>query len=348
MESIPTRTPGILLSPVTTQSPASPATASEKRGLTFIDVHDHLFPHIIESSEIIETMDEYGISLMVNMQEPCQIYISAPPSSEGIPDLSEKYPDRFISLYSNEAVLLLDHVAESGSPTISDEEKYTALLEEAMRSGKYRGFGEVALRHGTVSVDGGMGNTGCANVFVPGDHPWMFIMSDIAAKYDVPIDIHMEKPEVMLPGFERLLEHNRNTTIIWSHTGWNVAGYSTPEVWRQLLKKHPNLYGSIKCRPFVKGDLVSLVLEDKTISEEWLALFQEFPGRFMIGTDIKPGQRAGEFNFVPAHFLVLKSLPRDVQIRIAQENAMRIYKIQKTVSIPASKKTLPVTHDRKK
>jgi predicted TIM-barrel fold metal-dependent hydrolase len=278
-------------------------------------------------SEIIEHMDEYGIKTMVNMEEPCTIFTNVDPSQVGIPSLSEKYPDRFISLYSGEAATMLDRVAASGSYTKTDEEKYTTLLEDAMKSGKYRGFGEIALCHGFITSLGTGGNTGCANVIVPSDHPWMFIMSDIAAKYDVPIDIHMEKPAEMLPGFERLLDHNRNTTIIWSHTGWNVEEYSTPEIWRQLLEKHPNLYGSIKCRPFMSSELVSLVLEDKTINTKWLELFKEFPDRFMIGSDIKPGQRGGEFNYIPSHLMVLKSLPRDVQNKIARGNAQRIFKL---------------------
>jgi hypothetical protein len=278
-------------------------------------------------SQVIQNMDEYGINTLVNMEEPTDIYYGGNPSNYGIPDLSEQYPDRFISLYSGEGVNLLDNVATSGSYTKTDEEKYTTLLEDAMKSGKYRGFGEIALRHGTLTTTGGAGNTRGANVFVPGDHPWMFIMSDIAAKYDVPIDIHMEKPEDMLPGFERLLDHNRNTTIIWSHTGWNVKEYSTPEIWRQLLEKHPNLYGSIKCRPFVPSDSVPLVLEDKTINKKWLELFKDFPDRFMIGSDIKPGDRPNEFDFIAPHLQILKSLPREVQNKIARGNAMRIYRI---------------------
>ncbi len=289
-----------------------------------------MFPHVMSVSEIIEHMDEYGIKMMVNMDEPCSIFTSTDPSDAGIPSLSEQHPDRFISLYAGDAGTLLDQVAASGSYTKTDEEKYTTFLEDAMKSGKYRGFGEIALRHGTVTSTGGTGNTGCANVLVPGDHPWMFIMSDTAAKYDVPIDIHMEKPEEMLPGFERLLDHNRNTTIIWDHTGWVVTEYSTPEVWRKLLTKHPNLYGSIKWRPLDPKESVPLSLADKTINTQWLELFKEFPDRFMIGSDIKPGQRAGEFDFIKPHFAVLKSLPRDVQNKIAQGNAIRIFRIQNT------------------
>jgi len=305
-------------------------TTSEQGKLNFIDVHVHLFPTIMDVSDITSNMDKYGVTKMVNMQEPCEIYTNTPPSHEGIPDLSEKYPDKFISLYAGEPVHLLDQVATSGSYTQTDQEQYTSLLEKAMQSGKYRGFGEIALLHGWITSGGlsGKGNSGCAQVSVPGDHPWMFIMSDIAAKYNVPIDIHMEHPDVMLPGFERLLDHNRNTTIIWSHTGWITGEYSpTPEQWRELLEKHPNLYGSIKCRPYTAGDLVPLVQEDKTINDKWLQLFEDYPDRFMIGSDIKPGQRAGEFDFLFPYRQLLKDLPQDVRVKIAQGNAKRIFRI---------------------
>jgi predicted TIM-barrel fold metal-dependent hydrolase len=313
-----------LITTKATQRPARPTPSissgdtSEKTKIHFIDVHVHLRP--LSMNGVVESMDTYGIDRMVNMEEPPDIFFGHGSSIYGIPDLSEQNPDRFISLYSDGAVYMLD-IAARTSYTEEDQKKYTSLLENAMKSGKYRGFGEVAIRH-TPKESG-------ADITVPANHPWMFIMSDIAARYDVPIDIHMEDPDAMLPGFERLLDYNRNTTIIWDHTGWELSG-ATPTVWRQLLIRHPNLYGSIKCRPSGSSDSVPLFLEDKTINKEWMELFTEFPGRFMIGSDIKPGHKEG-LELIPNHIQVLKSLPPDVRDKIARENAIRIFKIPKNI-----------------
>lgn len=84
-------------------------------------------------------------------------------------------------------------------------------------------------------------------------------MSDIAAKYDVPI-------------------------IHWSNTG-----KATPQLMRQLMEKHPNLYSSIKIRIADTPEMmaVSIFDSDGKVKHEWMALFNDYPDRFMIGSDIK-------------------------------------------------------------
>jgi len=85
-------------------------------------------------------------------------------------------------------------------------------------------------------------------VFLSSCHPWTLILSDIAAKNDVVIDIHMEATDETISAIGRLLAHNRNAKIIWAHAGWSVLGMATANAWERLMARHPNLYGSIKHR----------------------------------------------------------------------------------------------------
>ncbi len=97
------------------------------------------------------------------------------------------------------------------------------------------------------------------------DHPLLHRLADLAARYDLPIDIHMEaipegmpmpprfksppNPQIPKPNiaaFKKLLAHNRKTKISWVHLGWDNTGKPTSDLTRRLLAENPNLYMSIR------------------------------------------------------------------------------------------------------
>ncbi|MEK6959182.1 MAG: aryl-sulfate sulfotransferase [archaeon] len=287
----------------------------------YIDVHAHVVLQDMTLEEIIQGMDNEGIDTMVIMEAPTKIYEGLPQSYFGIPAAAETYPDRFVTLYGGEAITLLDTVVERGSHTDAEEANYKTLLDDAMKTGKYKGFGEIALRH--VGISGSDG----ANITVPGDHPWMLILADVAAKYDTPIDIHLdiESGENGIAGLEKLLDHNTNAKIIWSHLAWSRTNFTSAaaEQMRTLLEKHPNLYSSIK----IQSDVAFLDSSDN-IEPEWMQLFKDYPDRFMIGSDIKPAQRSQDWMFVANHRDFLAQLPSNILKPIERENAIRLYKIK--------------------
>jgi predicted DNA-binding antitoxin AbrB/MazE fold protein/predicted urease superfamily metal-dependent hydrolase len=289
----------------------------------YIDVHIHITPSAMSLADTIKNMDTEGIDMAVIMKPPASI-IDTPQSDSGIPDAAEQYPDRFIALYGGEAITMLEKAATSGSYTKADEEKYTALLETEIKSGKYRGFGEIGLRH---LVPAGDKHSAAYDLTIPGNHPWMFIMSDIAAKYDVPIDIHMEATDETVSGLESLLDHNKNTKIIWDHASWSSTDQATPQLISQLMGKHPNLYSSIKIREENSSSAVYIFDDNGEITSEWMALLKKYPDRFMIGSDIKPGRKANEFSIIKTHRDFLEQLPPEILKPIERDNAKEIFKI---------------------
>jgi len=72
---------------------------------------------------------------------------------------------------------------------------------------------------------------------------------------------------------------------------------------------------------------VNILNTAKTITPEWMALFKEYPDRFMIGSDIKAGIRADEFSYVKDHLKVLDQLPSEILKKIERDNAIAIFKI---------------------
>jgi len=306
----PVGTPIITSSPVTTPFSGR-----------YIDVHSHIRPDGMDYSLLLSNMDKEGIDTMVIMEPPGSIWLQGgTPAKYGIPDAGLKYPKRFITLCSGDAGTMLYTAAKTGSYTPEDETRYKALLLDAARSGTCLGFGEIGVRHFPPS---GMPQT--YDITVPADHSWMLAMSDVAAQYGIPVDIHMEATSDTVAGLERLLAHNRNTIIIWDHAGWGNTPDNTPALMRRLLSENPNLYTSIKFRQDMSD--TGFLNAEGTINPAWLSVVKEFPDRFMMGSDIKPGIWDNEFRQVKSHVSILSQLPPEIQGKVARDNAIRIFKI---------------------
>jgi len=316
-----------------TQPSKTPAVAVKFEG-RYIDVHTHISPSGMPLSQIIENMDAEGIDKMVIMKPPASVPVDTPQSNFAIPDAALQYPDRLSVLYGGEAIAMLEKAATSGKYTQAEEDQFINLLEKEMKSGTYSGIGEIGLRH---FVEASKGKSSVAyDLTIPGNHPWMFIMSDIAAKYDVPIDVHMEATAETIKGLESLLDHNVNTKIIWDHTGWShtvnkTAYYSdmaTAKLMGQLMEKHPNLYSSIKIRKENQNSLIYIFNSNSEITPEWMAVLVKYSDRFMMGSDIKPGIDADQFPIIKDHRKFLSQLPSDILKKIERENAEKIFQIK--------------------
>ncbi len=318
------------------------AAAFAEEPIHFINVHGHYVPLGPEFppkskmavkfgfggmpvSEFFASMDRWGVDIFINELSPSTIWKGGTHDDYGIPKLSELYPRRVVSLYGGKALRLLYRVVEKGSYTARHERKFARLIERAMQSRKYKGFGEIGLHHmETVKRKGPT---------IPADHPWMLKLADIAAKYDVPIDIHMEATDDNLAALERLLAHNRNAKIIWAHTGWSELGQATADVWERLMTRHSNLYGSIKHRTPTRrapSPLVNVRDGNGRIEADWLRLFERFPDRIMIGSDIGPGvfvKGGNDFRHLKHMQAFLRRLPPHLLGPIATDNAIRVFNL---------------------
>ena len=188
----------------------------------------------------------------------------------------------------------------------------------------------------------------------PPDHPLFLRLADLAARYDLPIDLHMEaipeempmpprfksppNPRILKPNiaaFSRLLTHNRKAKIIWVHLGWDNTEKRTIALTRRLMAENPNLYMSIRIasgmreRKVVKPTFP--LSEDGRLKPEWLALFQEFPDRFLIGSDeiINPANNHPSAGSIRSTVALLDQLPPKLKARIGHENAYGLYKLKK-------------------
>ena len=336
-------------------------SAWAKGSIGYIDGHNHLGGRFPSSSGFISdyqgaakaalrAMERFGIKGMIIMPPPFPL---AHPGRYDIEDLQEvvkRYPKRFALLGGGGTLnVMIQKALRRGYISDGLRRRFKRRAEEIISMGAL-GFGEMGVEHLCL---GKRHNYHSA----PPDHPLLLLLADIAAKFGVPIDIHMEavpermplperllwlsppNPKVLSPNiqaFERLLEHNRGAKIIWAHAGWDNTGYRTVPLMRRLLRDHPNLYMSIEVSPR-DSVLATCPLErGQKIKPEWMKLLQEFPDRFFIGSDqfyLAEGakRQIGPPTVGPTHrFFSL--LPSDLAYQIGLKNPAQIFGLKKEIS----------------
>lgn len=326
----------------------------------FIDTHGHLSPSggcdlTAGAAQALYAMENFGIRQTLIMPTPHD----APFQSGACGDYTElaavvnAYPEQFAFLGGGATLnaMIQDAVNGVSPETLPFEETVLAIL----RSGAV-GFGEVAAEHFSRRATQ-------PHISAPPDHAFFLLLADIAARYRVPIDFHMEAvpcvkvsggvcgidlPEELGDGlnpsflaenisaFERLLAHNRHARIVWAHAGWDNTGYRTVELISRLLRAHPNLYMNIKIRPGDEDPSPNRPVDaDGRILPEWLDLMRAFPNRFLIGLDLKYPE---EWHSQPDQFLLLQGLtqpfrdfldqlPPGLARLVGYGNAVRIYNL---------------------
>ena len=209
----------------------------------------------------------------------------------------------------------------------------------ALASKPIVGFGELTTEHFSLGP-------GHPYLRVPADNPFLLLLADVAAKHDMPIELHMEAIDTSaglnpkyrsppnpaqlvpnIPNLERLLAHNRNARIIWSHAGWDNTGQRTPELHRRLFAAHPNLYVNTK----MSGDSLPanrIAPRETGMDAGWLAVIKEFPDRFLLATDqfhVTPSSNQRFPRHPQVARVIIDGLPPDLAHRIGMENPLKVY-----------------------
>ena len=326
--------------------------------IEWIDTHSHLFggrgsrqDFAGAAQAALSAMDEAGIRKMVLIPPP-QVYgMPANYDHEILSEVVKRYPTRFAFVGGGGSLnAMLQAAGQSRDVDEKLRREFEDKANEILQQGG-AGFGEMTAHHLSHL-------SGHPYESVAADHALLLLLADIAARADVPIDLHFDvvaeemkapewlvsppNPQILqanLDGFERLLMHNRNARIVWLHAGSDMLGHWTVDLSRKLLEKHPNLYMSIRMAPG-RAPQNHPVSEAGEIKSEWMRLLQDFSDRFVIGADqffaspslrgdapaLTFAQRAPMIRDRTRMFLGL--LPGGLYRKVALENPARVYRLE--------------------
>jgi predicted TIM-barrel fold metal-dependent hydrolase/Ca2+-binding EF-hand superfamily protein len=300
----------------------------------------------------LKDMDEIGVRTAILMPTPRPAPDQGPAddgSQERFLDelfsVAKQHPDRFRVAGGGWTLNgMIDQTAPEDVDA-STRRKFTEIAEDIIRRGAI-GFGETTALHFSVHTTHPFEET-------QPDHPLFLLLADLAAKHDVPLDIHVEavvekKWEVSpvlkkfsehnpnwadenITAFERLLAHNPKAKIIWVHLGMDLTGQRTVALTRRLLRKYANLFLSVTSNQgLTKKNW--FFKPGAGLNPRWLELIIEFPDRFMIGSDVffQPDNANIAFPQKPkmaANTVLKPFLPPRIRRMVAYGNAQRVFKL---------------------
>ncbi len=133
-------------------------------------------------------------------------------------------------------------------------------------------------------------------------------MIELARKHNLFLHSHSDADAI-----DRQFKQWPQARILWAH-----AGFDRPERVAEMLRRHKNLW----CDLAFRTDHGS----GGKVDPAWRAVFLEFPGRFMVGTDSYTPER---WHYIPEHAdwsrKWLADLPREVAEQIAWKNGESLF-----------------------
>jgi predicted TIM-barrel fold metal-dependent hydrolase len=325
---------------------ASAAKMPEAALTPYVETHSHSDPASLSHPDalaraIAAEMTRQNAARVIILPLPWAANDPAAYDLEKIAPVVKLLPDKLAFLGGGGTLNpMIQEAVRSGDAGPEVQRKFKERAEEIIRQGAV-GFGETTAEHFAFAPSQ-------SYQYAPPDHPLFLILADVAAEHNVPIDLHMEAvPQAMplpagliqppnqsplhanIAAFERLLAHNPRAKIMWAHGGWDNTGYRTPDLMRRLLEAHPNLYMEIKIDPLAPG--LNSPLSGGKLKPEWLKLVQDFPDRFVVGSDqhygLKPVSGPDRWQ---ATIEMVNQLPSGLREKIASENALRLYSLART------------------
>ena len=179
------------------------------------------------------------------------------------------------------------------------DDSVVGFLEERLKNARYAAIGEFHL----YGADA--------------DLPVPRRMVALAKQHQLVLHAHSDADAV-----ERLFQQDPQARVLWAH-----SGFDRPEKVAEMLRKHKNLWADLAFRS-ERGS-------GGQVPTEWRALFQEFPDRFMVGTDTFTPER---WHYIVEHArwsrAWLAQLPPALAERIAWRNAETLFSHWKAGSAP--------------
>lgn len=148
-----------------------------------------------------------------------------------------------------------------------------------------------------------------------------------AGEHDLPIFLHSDigsvwrREPIYISEVDTAVGNHPNTRFVWCHAGISRR-IDIPTLTTDIegmLKKHPNLWVDISWVVY-ENDLLDTAGKPQ---DKWVALVEEFPDRFMIGTD-KVGHFADYPPEITKYYKFLDQLKPETAKKLARENLLSV------------------------
>lgn len=296
-----------------------------------LDALLHMDPGF-DSDKLPPVLNENGVRRAVIMPVPNESRLAANGAGTAQKiQFAQKYPKRFKVMCGGD--YLSNWISESarfGVVESSVKENFSRLAADL--SGAWcLGVGEFGLFHFSKLPNQNVIET-------PYNHPLVLEMVDIVASHRVWLHLHAEPREPNGRSREKEVwaalmawtQRQPTLKIILSHSGMTSAANA-----RRILETFPNVYMTFKVMPSKASEwshLEPIANEDLDLYEDWAALMEEKPERFMVGTDAKFGMAGYESQGTEAYSVLVKkfrrvlgSLSPRAATLIATKNAEKLY-----------------------
>lgn len=329
--------------------PASAVPFQPSPLLDWIDTHTHLQGQpgergLCASPECVDRalalMDQARIGKAVLMPPPGPV--NRTEVEDRIVAVAKQHPERFAFLLGGASLNpMIQEAVRAGEVSAQLSARFVERAGAVVGAGA-AGFGEMTALHLSF-------NEPHPYEAAPPDHSLFLLLADLAAQYDLPIDLHLEivahdtptprrfrslspnNPSVLsenLTAFERLLAHNRAARVVWAHVGWDNTGHMTVALLRRLLETHPNLYLQLKPRARAAAFPENEPLDGNGhLRPEWLELIEAFPDRFLLGTDTFFNRAVEPRAQLERAAALLRQLSQAGSLKVAAGNAERMYRL---------------------
>ena len=271
-----------------------PEIVPASRSIPVVDFHTHL-QRGISAEKLIEHMDFADVRRMVLMPlyygDAGGSVNDGEGSDEQALDYARRYPDRFVPFCGMQRRELNNPGAwESGRDALRIVEETGAKLA----SGEFFGIGELMLRF--YPYTNRFGIVATSDMRYPVFSPTMRRFADLSAKYRAPMVIHAEAEPQVAEGMQHLLEAHPDAVVVWAHNCGRSSAAAITGMMTRYRNLHADLGGMVYSGPSVehygvyfprRTEWMHLVVDNHGIvRSEMKAVFEKFPDRFVIGTDI--------------------------------------------------------------
>ena len=317
---------------------AAPSADESAHPYEMVDGHLHLFNFVQETSgarALLKAMDDAGVTESVVLGMPL-----VKKWDEGDPIRPTYYLDNdsraywysatdflvaraILDLPKDQQVRLHPFICGFNSADRNAVDHVSRML--ALYPDFWQGIGEVFLRHDEL--------TALTYGDVPrADSSAFGRLLDLAASRDLPVLVHSnigaawrQQPDYLFE-MESALRLHPNTRVIWAHAGISrrivIANHT--EILRRMLARYANLAIDLSWVLFDQEIAPGGVLDRK-----WVSLIEEYPGRFVIGSDAV----ASFDQYKPTlsrYCILLNELKPETARKVARDNFLNLLPAART------------------